>query len=271
MMEFLDRILATKRREVAQLHTRYPYGMEMNHLPPTRGFAKSIREATGLAVIAEIKQASPSKGLIAKGFNPELQARIYAQSGANAISVLTDHTYFQGSIQDLALVRRTVDVPILRKDFLIDELQIAEARQSGADAVLLIVAAMAADRLVKLSRYAKSIGLDVLVEVHAIAELEAAMKAEPSVLGVNNRDLHTFEVDLDTTRQVLERVPKGQLAIAESGVHSDSDAAKMKQFGANGILVGESLMRESSPDAIRRRVHSFKTAGTSLIEDGASR
>lgn len=205
-----------------------------------------------------MKKASPSKGLIAPGADPVAMARTYEAAGAAAISVLTDVQYFRGSLADLQAVRQAVHVPVLRKDFIIDELQIDEARAAGADAVLLIAAALTADRLRELARYGKSLGLDVLVEVHAREELAAALAAEPSVLGINNRNLHTFEVSLDTTGQILAEVPEGIPVIAESGIHTAEDARQMAACGVNGILVGESLMRQGEADAVARLLTSFQ-------------
>jgi indole-3-glycerol phosphate synthase len=257
MTDFLPRILETKREEVSQLKSQSIDLSALSNLPPCRGFQSSIRRAAGLAVVAEFKKASPSKGPIAPELDSVTMASAYERGGASAISVLTDTRYFQGSLQDLRDIRAHVNLPVLRKDFIIDELQIAEARLAGADAVLLIVAALEPNRLVELSAYAQSIGLDVLIEVHALSELDAALKANPSVLGVNNRNLHTFEVDLNTTRDVIRETPKGQLVIAESGVHSAEDAQLMLSYGARGILVGESLMRTGHPEDAAQKVQEL--------------
>jgi indole-3-glycerol phosphate synthase len=198
-------------------------------------------------------------------------ASAYERGGASAISVLTDETYFQGSLQDLKDIRAHVNLPILRKDFIIDELQIAEARLAGADAILLIVAALTPHRLQQLSAYAQSIGLDVLIEVHALSELEAALHANPSVLGVNNRNLHTFEVNLNTTRDVIRETPKHQLVIAESGVHTAEDARLMWSYGARGILVGESLMKTGHPEDAARKVQELLGVTAKVEQRSASR
>ncbi|MCL6598946.1 MAG: indole-3-glycerol phosphate synthase TrpC [Alicyclobacillus macrosporangiidus] len=259
MSGFLQRILETKREEVARLRPKAAeLARQAREMPPCRGFAAALRQASGLAVIAEVKQASPSKGLIAAHFDPVGIAVTYERAGASAISVLTDETYFRGSIAHLQAVREVVTVPVLRKDFIIDEVQIDEARAAGADAVLLICAALPPDRLLQLAAYAKTLGLDTLVEVHHPDELPAALAANPSVLGINNRDLRTFEVSLETTQLVLAKVPKGVLAIGESGIHSAEDAARMAAYGARGILVGESLMRSGDPEAITARLASFR-------------
>lgn len=252
MTTFLERILATKHQEVAELRKTglQVKDAELASLPATRGFALHLAQREDLAVVAEIKQASPSKGLIATNFQPAQTARAFEEAGASAISVLTDASYFRGSLADLKKVRETVDLPILRKDFIIDELQIVEARQAGADAVLLICAALSPNRLRELSSFARDLDLDVLLEVHSVEELEPALAALPTVLGVNNRDLHTFDVRLETTEQIAEVLPFDLPFIAESGVSAPRDAARMATCGANGILVGEALMRCS--DAAER-------------------
>jgi len=249
-MTFLSRILETKREEVAKLHAAHIDVRNVPTLAPCRGFADHISASSHLAVVAEIKKASPSKGLIATDFRPVEQAKTYNDAGAAAISVLTDQSYFQGSIQDLIAVRENVSVPVLRKDFIIDEVQIDEARIAGADAVLLICAALEPYRLVQLSTYAASLGLDVLIEVHDVSEVEAALRANPSVLGINNRNLHTFEVSLDTTRVVMRVLPKSVLAISESGVFNRADALSMAATGVRGVLVGESLMRGQNTNEV---------------------
>ncbi|GGJ07508.1 indole-3-glycerol phosphate synthase [Alicyclobacillus cellulosilyticus] len=241
MSTWLTRILETKREEVAALRRNPP--VRERDRQDIRGFADAIRRAPQLAVVAEFKRASPSKGLIAPELSPEVVAPAYEAAGATALSVLTDSTYFQGSIADLQAARAQVAIPVLRKDFIIDELQIDEAYAAGADAVLLIAAALPAPRLRELSSYARSLGLDVLIEVHRVEELDAALAAAPSVLGVNNRDLHTFRVSLETTREVLAHVPEHVLVIAESGIETRQDAERMASYGADGLLVGEALMR----------------------------
>lgn len=249
MTTFLERILATKQEEVQRLRSDGVQAdlSSLAALPPARGFAAQLQAGDRLTVVAEVKQASPSKGLIATDFRPAQTAQAYAQAGAAAVSVLTDESYFRGSMQDLAAVRRTVQIPVLRKDFIIDELQVAQARLAGADAVLLICAALAAQRLAELSAFARAAGLDVLIEVHHVREVDAALAAKPSILGVNNRDLRTFEVRLETTEEVAKQLPKGLPFIAESAILTRSDALRMAACGATGILVGEALMRCQDP------------------------
>jgi indole-3-glycerol phosphate synthase len=246
MSTFLSKILSTKADEVRELLTASLPPIHLPSLPPTRGFAKHIRSKANLAVVAEIKKASPSKGLIAPDFRPVTQAKLYEAAGAAAISVLTDKTYFQGSLIDLQNVHQAVTIPILRKDFIIHEIQIHEARLSGADAILLICAALSPERLKALSDYAKSLGLDVLIEVHQQDEMGPALSAAPTVLGINNRNLHTFEVSLDVTRELCQSLHADMLVISESGIFTAEDAEYVAQAGVSGILVGESLMKQGS-------------------------
>lgn len=255
-MSFLDGILETKRREVALLKQSQMSRKSVNR--PTRSLRTALMERNALGVIAEIKRRSPSKGLIQADVDPVARAQVYSEAGVAAISILTDREYFGGSIRDLQQVREHVDVPLLRKDFIIDEVQIDEAYQAGADVVLLIAAALSKPRLIELSTYAQGIGLDVLLEVHEEAELDAALAAKPSVLGVNNRDLHTFQVDLATTERVLQQVPKDVVAIAESGVFTREDAGRMARAGASGVLVGESLMRHAELDEVSQAIRSLQ-------------
>lgn len=267
MTTFLERILETKRFEAdtlkrsEQLQRFVKTGRDpmTGELPPLcRGFRAAIESGDELAVVAEIKQASPSKGQITKNFDAARTAVTYQQAGASAISVLTDESYFRGSLADLVKVRQAVRLPLLRKDFIIDELQIAQARLAGADAILLICAALPETRLVELSAYAQSLGLDTLVEVHEERELESALRAAPSVLGVNNRNLHTFEVSLATTAAILQHVPSTQVAIAESGIHTSADASQMANAGVHGVLVGEALMRADDESAVQTLLRSLR-------------
>lgn len=246
MNTFLTRILATKEHEVSQLLATKRPAIDLSSLTLTRGFAASIRSKKRLAVVAEIKKASPSKGLIAPDFQPVSQAMYYEAAGAAAISVLTDETYFQGSLVDLQNVHEAVSVPVLRKDFIIHEVQIDEARVAGADAILLICAALSPARLESLSGYAKSLGLDVLIEVHSEAELAPALAAKPSVLGINNRNLNTFEVSLNVTRSLTQAMNHDVLVLSESGIFTAEDASYVAETGVDGILVGESLMRQGT-------------------------
>jgi indole-3-glycerol phosphate synthase len=254
----LDEILAHKRQEVAQalervsrdeMATRAAEAAE-----PTRGFLRAIEEHSPPAVIAEIKRKSPSKGLIRPDLDPVACGRAYHRGGAACISVLTDEHYFGGALSFLQQVRKVVPLPLLRKDFVVDEYQIDEARVAGADAVLLIVAALSAAELVAFRERADALGLDSLIEVHNEAELDIALDAGATLLGVNNRDLRTFHTDLAVTERLAARLaktsgglPSSVRLVAESGIHSSEDVERLQGAGAVAFLVGESLMREVDP------------------------
>ncbi|MCP4537944.1 MAG: indole-3-glycerol phosphate synthase TrpC [Chloroflexi bacterium] len=241
----LDTIMHRKRDEVAQLKLACPIEAvqdETTLAPPPRDFASALR-APGVSLIAEAKKASPSKGLIREDFDAVALAREYEAHGAAAISVLTDEHFFQGSIDYLRAARRNVGLPVLRKDFVLDPYQVYEARAAGADAVLLIVAALSDDELKALHRLVQQLDMTALVEVHDEVELERALKIEPRVVGVNNRDLRTFEVDLETTARLRAFIPADVVLVAESGVHTPADVARLAGIGADAMLVGESLVR----------------------------
>ncbi len=260
-MNVLDRILAHKVEEVrlakaalgAEAIAREARGVTR----PVAGLAASLRACPGVAVIAEIKRRSPSKGLIREDFDAEKIALAYHAAGAAGISVLTDEQFFGGSLAILRQVRAVVPTPLLRKDFVIDAYQIDEARIAGADAVLLIVAALSDAALAALHAHAAGLGLDVLVEVHDEAELDRALAVGAKLIGVNNRDLRTFEVDLGTTERIAARLRDPEiLLVAESGITGPADVARLARAGARGFLVGESLMRMPDPgralEALRR-------------------
>lgn len=252
-MTILDEILEHKRVEVAEARAqRDPDRLaadarELGIRP--RGFRRALERAPDIAVIAEVKRRSPSKGLIREDFDPVEIARAYAGAGAVCLSILTDQRFFGGALQFLSLIRAAVDLPLLRKDFVIDAFQIDEARVAGADAVLLIVAALEQPELKDLYAHARSLSLDVLVEVHDEAELERALDIEADLIGVNNRDLKTFEVDLATTERIARRLPAARdiLLVAESGIATTQDIERLQRAGAAGFLVGESLMRQPDP------------------------
>jgi indole-3-glycerol phosphate synthase len=204
-------------------------------------------EATRLGVIAEVKKASPSVGLIDPNFDPVRQARRYLDGGASCLSILTDEKYFQGSLSYLTQISRFSDAPLLRKDFTIHEVQIHEAAVSGADAILLIVAALDDDNLRRLYDEAKSLMLDVLVEVHDLPEMERALELGADLIGINNRNLKTFDVDLATTEALAEEVPDDVLLVSESGIKTPEDAMRVLEAGANAVLIGEALMRANDP------------------------
>lgn len=249
----LDRILATKREEVAQSqsqHSLQAVRREAEGRLDVRDFVAAIRNklaAGRAAVIAEIKKASPSKGLLRAQFDPRAIAAGYAQSGAACLSVLTDARYFQGSLHDLIAARASGGLPVLRKDFVIDGYQIFESRASGADAILLIVAALSDTQLLDYESIADSLGMAVLVEVHDAAELERALRLKTPLIGVNNRDLRTFETSLSTTLALLPQVPPDRIIVTESGILAPPDVARMREAGVHAFLVGEALMRVADP------------------------
>ncbi len=219
-----------------------------------RGFRANLRRVSqsGPAIIAELKKASPSKGLIRPDFDvPQLAAQL-EHAGAAALSVLTDEPFFQGSLHNLELASATVAIPCLRKDFMLDEFQLLEARAHRADAILLIVAALTQEELVSLDRRARELQLDVLVEVHDAAELDRALAAGCDMIGVNNRNLHTFQVDLKTSLDLAKRIPSNVVRVAESGIETADDIRKLRDAGFEAFLIGESLMRKEKPgEALR--------------------
>jgi indole-3-glycerol phosphate synthase len=251
MAAVLDQIIAATRERVAQArHTTRLHDLDreaQKHTP--RGFRHALesRSRDGVAIIAELKKASPSKGLIRADFHPTELARELAQAGAAALSVLTDEQFFQGALANLRDASGAVKVPCLRKDFIIDEFQIVEARANSADAVLLIVAALSSGELKLLASAARDHMLDVLCEVHDEADLQQALEAGCSLIGVNTRDLRTFEVDLNRAFELADKFPAGVVRVAESGIHAAEDIARLRAVGYHAFLVGESLMRASSP------------------------
>lgn len=255
-MDKLQEILAHKRTEIARLlPLEEKYRHEAARRNDFRSLARAIDlEADGLGLIAEVKKASPSAGVIAESVDPVNQARLYAQAGASAISVLTDERFFQGRLGYLTQIRQVVGVPVLRKDFILHEAQIYEAVIAGADAILLIVAALTDDELARLQQCAHAFQLDVLVEVHDRDELERALDLDARIIGINNRNLKTFTVDLHTTERLSEDVPDDVLLVSESGIKSPEDAHLVHSWGANAVLVGESLMRAPDVDAAVRSI-----------------
>lgn len=245
----LQRIIATKQEEIKPLIQIAPKlragALERNEFRPFR--AALDRGPDQLSVIAEIKRASPSKGIIDLNFDPLRQFQLYLEGGASAISILTDQTYFQGSLKHLSEVAAISPIPILRKDFIIHETQIYEAVIAGADAILLIVAALDDQSLAHLYQTARTLQLDVLVEVHDLQEMERALALGADIIGINNRDLRTFETNLDTTAKLADEADDDVILISESGITSPADAQTVLDAGANSILVGESLMRLDLP------------------------
>ena len=253
-MNKLDEICAAKRSEVAQ---RKAEGLARWSAPtPVRGFEQTLRTAaqSRFALIAEIKRASPSKGLIRKDFDPPAHARAYQAGGAACLSVLTDAHFFQGHEDYLVAARAACDLPILRKDFMVDPWQVTEARAMGADAILIIVAALDNGTMAEIEAAANELMMDVLVEVHDEAELDRALMLKSKLIGVNNRDLKTFDVDLATTSRLATRVPDDVLLVCESGISVHADCIKMAEHGVRSFLVGEGLMREPDIEAATRRL-----------------
>ncbi|WP_276351601.1 indole-3-glycerol phosphate synthase TrpC [Cohnella caldifontis] len=269
---FLDRIVATKRREVEVLRESLPIARaekEVAALPACRGFENALRRRRRpVGLIAEVKKASPSKGLIRPDFDPAALARSYADAGTDCISVLTDTDYFQGRNEYLNVVREAVPVPLLRKDFTIDGLQIYEARLIGADAVLLIAAILTPEQLASYHRLARDLGLDVLVEVHNREELETVLEfGEATLIGVNNRNLHTFETDLRVTEELIGLMPSSAVAVSESAISTPDDIAFVRKAGASAVLIGEHFMRQPDPgEAVNRLL-----GPAAPREEGASR
>lgn len=215
-------------------------------LPPCRGFRAALLNYPGLSLIAEVKKASPSEGVIRADFDPVSIAEAYVQAGAQALSVLTDWAYFQGSPAFLASVREAVSVPLLRKDFIEDRYQVLEARAWGADAILLIVAALEKGLISDLSAEAKELGMDVLVEVHDAAELDVALELGCDLIGVNNRNLQNFVTTLETTERLLPRIGPNAVAVSESGIHTHADCKRVERAGAKAVLIGTAFC--ASPD-----------------------
>lgn len=257
-LSVLERIIARKAEEVAERRGRVSLD-ELERLAKQadapRGFARALQERAArreAAVIAEVKKASPSKGVIRPHFTPAEIARSYEAGGAACLSVLTDIDFFQGSDAYLQEARAACSLPVIRKDFMIDPYQIVEARALGADCVLLIVANLQDGQMAELAAVAKAQGLDVLVEVHDGAELDRALKLQSPLLGVNNRNLKTLAVDIATTEQLAARVPAGKMLVAESGLYTPDDLARMERAGARCFLIGESLMRQADVAAATR-------------------
>ncbi len=244
-MNILDEIVAVKREEVTRLH---PLAGKFKQTAIARkdfrDFAAALRGKTaGVTLVAEIKKASPSAGVIQKNFDAIRIARAYEAAGASALSILTDEKFFQGRIEFLQSIRESVTMPLLRKDFIIDEVQVHESVARGADAILLIVAILDAVQLKNFIALASQLRVTALVEVHHELELDRALAAGADIIGINNRDLRDFSVDLATTERLAARIPKGKIVVAESGINSRVDVERVRKAGVNAVLVGESLMR----------------------------
>ena len=243
----LDEIIANKKAELAATKPRIPFtdvkarGLDAE---PVRGFGKALSRG-GIRLIAEVKKASPSMGVIREDFDPVRIARTYEESGATCISVLTEQKFFQGKLEYLGWIRKAVGLPLLRKDFIIDEYQIYEARAAGADAILLIAACLDKEQMEDYLGVAEQIGLDVLVEAHTYRELDKSLLAGAMLVGINNRDLTTFSVSLRTTLDLLKDIPDDRTVASESGIKTRDDVTMLEKAGVDAILVGESLMREN--------------------------
>lgn len=257
----LDRILARKVQDLLELREDRDLILRTEQLarqsPPARDFESALRKGETVALIAEVKKASPSKGVLVANFDPVAIGQTYAQNGAAAISVLTDEPFFQGHLDHMCSVRERVGVPVLRKDFIISEHQIFEARAAQADAILLIVMALEDSRIRDLYAISQELGMAALVEVHNERELDRALTAGVRLIGVNNRDLRTFHEDLDTTARLARLVPSDVTLVAESAIRSATDVRRMGELGAHAVLVGEGLVKAGGDLALR--VHEFSS------------
>ena len=253
--DILEKIVSTKAEEVIAAQVTTPYSdveRKARSAAPPRGFAQALRTRVAAghsAVIAEVKKASPSKGLLREAFDPVAIAQSYERAGAACISVLTDRPFFQGAPEYLVAAREACALPALRKEFIIDEYQVAESRALGADAILLIVAALEDAQMAALEAAAHDFGMDVLVEIHDGAELDRALRLKTPLLGINNRNLRNFSVTLDTTFNLLPRIPADRLVVTESGILTRRDVTMMKDRGVHAFLVGEAFMRAPDPGA----------------------
>lgn len=261
MADILHRIYDAKLRVSAVDEEREPYAAVRERALASkadrRGFLRALRASNGAAIIGEIKRASPSAGLIARNFDPAAVARVYDEAGVDCISVLTESDHFLGELQYLHVARRNAGKPLLRKDFLSTPYQVAQSAAYGADAILLIIAGLSDEQLRACMHEARLYELDVLVEVHDAAELDRALALDARLIGINNRDLHTFETDLGVSEYLLPKVPEGVTAISESGMRGPEDIQRLHDAGARGFLVGEALMRSDDAAAA---IRALKTA-----------
>jgi len=244
----LDKIVTEKRQEVEQKRRSLPVSAlkeQISRRKPPLDFASALR-GDSLRLIAEVKKASPSRGVLRPDFNPVELAKTYARNGAAAISVLTEVNHFQGSLEYLVAIRKEVSIPILRKDFIFDEYQVYESAACGADALLLIAAILSREQLEELLAQSRSLALSCLVEVHNENEVEKALLAGAEIIGINNRDLNTFTVDINTTRRLRPLIPEGRIVVSESGINNRDDIIKLSEWGVNAVLVGEALVTASN-------------------------
>jgi len=254
MNKILQTIIEQKRAEVRALRDMKSALSGAERSAPARPFAAALDRRPELAVIAEVKKASPSKGLIKADFDPVKTASVYEEGGAAAISVLTDEKFFQGSVDYLKSVRENTTLPVLRKDFVIDILQVQQTALINADAMLLIAAALDGSQLKDLYQAAGELGIEVLTEIHNTRELDGVMKLEPAVIGVNNRDLDTFVTDVSVTLELIKHIPKDVAVVSESGIKDETQASKLASSGVRALLVGESLMRADDTAALIRKL-----------------
>ena len=258
-MNILDEIVENKRKEIeAAKRLRSPADLkraaQKARIAP-RGFRKALAKGRGpVAVIAELKKKSPSRGVLAPHFRPEEIALKFNENGASALSVLTDEKYFGGKLEYLQSVRKAVPLPLLRKDFIVDEYQVYESLLAGADAVLLIAAVLSGDEMARLKTAAESLGLDALLEVHTESDMRKVKGLGEAMVGINNRDLTTFEVSLEVTAKLMRFVSKGQFVVSESGIRTHQDLLALKKLGVGAVLVGESLITEKDPGAALKRL-----------------
>ncbi len=257
MNTILDRIVATKRDEIRAARagrSEAELRRDAEHVEPPRDFLGALRRADSIGLIAEIKKASPSKGVIRADFDPERIARAYRDGGADCLSVLTDESYFQGHLDYLNRVRDVVPLPLLRKDFIVDPYQVHQARAAGADAVLLIAECLEAPLLAELHAAIRDYGMTALVELHEPEQLDKVLACGPELVGINNRDLKTFRVDLEHAIRMRERIPREILVVGESGIRTTDDVRRLIAGGIGAMLVGESLMRAEDPAAATKEL-----------------
>jgi len=256
----LSRIIENKRRVVEEAKRMKPQEelvKEIRNISAKSAFKKNISRPHHINLIAEMKKASPSKGIIRGDFNPAKIAATYQANGASAISVLTDERFFEGRLEHIKMIKENVSLPVLRKDFIIDEYQIYESVAAGADAILLIADLLSANELANFYNCSTALGLDVLVEVRSEEDIEKALAANVDIIGINNRDLHTFKVDLSVTQKLLRMLPAGKVRVSESGIKTYEDVMFLKSMGINAVLIGEAFMEASDIAAKMREIMRF--------------
>ncbi|MEA3560819.1 MAG: indole-3-glycerol phosphate synthase TrpC [Candidatus Omnitrophota bacterium] len=256
----LNKILVQKRKEIEQAKAEVPQNelvKKISGLSPRRGFKLAISRAHQINLVAEIKKASPSRGIIREDFNPVKISQFYQNSGARAVSVLTDEQFFKGSLEYLSQIRQVITLPILRKEFIIDEYQIYQSVLAGADAILLIAAVLSREQLTSFSIAASQTGMDVIVEVHSEQDVEKILPIDPPIIGINNRDLISFELNLDTTERLVRLLPRGKIIISESGIKTHQDVMRLKSLGVNAVLIGETFMESEDIGAKVKEVMGY--------------